>query len=358
MPAGGGMGMRTVWISLRAVNYTEQAFKNTAKSLDGLTDAQKKMRDSYLKTIDTAKLQIQTGTLYLAMLSMVGTKLGALLQTTQVGAQYMTQFNQTVKELKTSFADTLFLALKPLLDVLMAFMNVLKDNSALRTVIVYGGLLAIVIAGLYSAYIIFNNILLTNRTMQALNILMSGKSATANIAHATTVHGVKIAYWQLGAAMGAAFAAFTITFSLLQGASPIISGVIAAVFALAAAFWYLYVAESAATLGVAAVLGGIAAGAAVATAVGVQNSMKSHAVGTRMVAETGPAFLHRGEIVYNPSVNRPAGVEQEVMGARSSRGSPSSVTVNFNGDIHTKASVEEIDDRFGRKIYRAVKGAS
>jgi hypothetical protein len=356
MAGGGGFGMRTIWISLRAVNYSEQALKNTAKALQGLDDNQKKLRDSYLKTIDTAKLQIQTGTLYLAMLSMVGSKLGMLLQTTQLGAQYMSQFNQTVTELKTAFADTLFVALKPLLDVLMVFMNVLKDNSALRTVIVYGGLLAIVISGLYAAYIIFSNILLTNRTMMALNNLMSQSAIATNTAHANSVKILGMSYKMLGVAISGAFAGFSIAYSILQNVNPVMSATIGIILALIAAVVILksVFGDFSGLAGLA--IGGAAAGAFVASAQGYLTP-KSFAIGTRMITNTGPALLHRGEIVYNPSVNRPAGVEKEVMGA-SSRGNPSNVTVNFNGDINTKASVEDMDNVFGRKIYRAIKGAS
>src|SRR3990170_2507375 len=81
-----------------------------------------------LKTIDTARLNIQTGVLYMAMISMVSQKLIGLLSLTQVGSEYMSEFNQTVQELKVAFADTLFEALKPLLDVLQIFMNIIKDN--------------------------------------------------------------------------------------------------------------------------------------------------------------------------------------------------------------------------------------
>jgi len=358
MPSmGGGLGMRTVWISLRAMNYTDQAFRDSIRNMKDLTKADKEKVNQLLNDKDAAMKSIQVGVLYAAMTAMVAQRLGALLNLTQVGASYMSEFNQSWNELKVSFADTLFTVLKPLLDVVKSFMEVIKNNSALRTIVVVVALLGIGLLALYSAYMVVNGIMKMNAAMHAINAIITGHNTESVWAHTISIGAAKIAYWQLAAAMGAAFAAFTVTFSLLQGASPIISGAIAAIFALAAALWYLYVAEGAASMGVTAVLGGIAAGAAVATAYNIQSQMPSHAMGTRRVMATGPAFLHRDEIVYNPRTNRPAGVEDQVMG-RSERGEAGQLTVNFSGDIHTKSNIDEVDEKIGKSIWRAVKGST
>lgn len=356
--AGGGMGMRTIWIALRAVNYSEQAFKNTIKQVKDLSKEEKELRDGYLKDIDTAKLQIQTATLYLAMISMVGTQLTRLLNTTQVGAQYMGEFNQSMTDLKTAFADTLFVALKPLLDVLMDFMKVLKDNSALRTVIVYGGLLALVIGALYSAYMIYNAILSINATRMLLNTLMTGEATTVNATHQLGVLGLTYTYRGLAMAIGQALAGFTIAYMILSQFDGPARIAVAAIMLIVGALVALWAIESAASMGIALVAGGVAAAGAVGLATSFTNP-SSYAVGTRMVEQTGPAILHRGELVYNPSVNRPAGIEKEVMGnGGNGRSAPSNVTVNFSGDINTRASVEDIDTVVSRRLYRAIKGAS
>jgi hypothetical protein len=357
MPSmGGGLGMRTVWISLRAMNYTDQAFRDAIRNMKHLTEADKEKIKTLLIDKDIAMKSIQVGTLYAAMTMMVAQRVGQLLSLTQVGASYMSEFKASWEELKVSFADTLFTVLKPLLDVFKMFMDAIKNNGALRTAVVIVALLGVGLLALYSAYMILNGVMKMNAIMHSINAIVTGVNTKSMWAHGISVHGVKIAYWQLGAAMGAAFAAFTVTYSLLQGMNPLITGVIAVVFALVAAFWALYVAESAASWGVAAVMGGIAAGAAVATASSIQSGMPSHAVGTRRVFQTGPAWLHKDEIVYNPSTNRPAGVENQVMGREARE--TTELTVNFTGDIHTKADVEELDEVVGRKIYRAVKGST
>jgi hypothetical protein len=239
-------------------------------------------------------------------------------------------------------------------------MNIIKDNGALRTIIVYGGLLAIVIGGLYSAYMIFNNILLTNRTMQSLNILMGGKAIGTNQAHTVSVLGLNMSYKALAVSIGIAFAGFAVFYSILTTLSGPIKTVVSALMVLVGVILAVVTAQSwlKGTFGLEGVAGLLGVGAVMAGATSLAGQATgSFAVGTRSAPYTGLAMIHKGEHIYNPAVNRPAGLEQEVMGTPS-RATPSTVTVNFNGDINTKASVEEIDDRFGRKIYRAVKGAS
>jgi len=345
--------MRTVWITLRAMNYTQQAFRNAIMSVEGLTDAEKKHRDNLLKTIDTARLNIQTGVLYMAMISMVSQKLIGLLSLTQVGSEYMSEFNQTVQELKVAFADTLFEALKPLLDVLQIFMNIIKDNAPLRTLVVVGGLLAIVLGGLYSAYLILHNQMLMNATMMELNAFMSGKTAAVHTVHGFTVHGLTIAYKSLAVAVGAAFAGFTIAYSALQGLNPVISGVIAIVLALAAAFMYLYVAHSMATVGITAALGAAAGGAALATISNIQNT-GGFAVGTRALPSTGMFLGHRGEIVYNPRTDKPTGVGKEIFGEGGGRGQYNKIDFHVN-TLHTKSDIDEVDEKIGNRLARAMK---
>jgi hypothetical protein len=360
MSAGGGMGMRTVWIALRAVNYTEQAFRNTVRDVDKLTEAEKKERQGMLLTIDTARLRMQQYTLYLAMLSMVSTRLFGLLQLTQAGAGYMETFNETVKELKTSFADALFESLKPVLDILQEIMKVFINlDPNIRKAIVVIGLLTVGLIGLYSAYKVLSNLQLMNTTMTALNTFMQEKNTVATTKSTVSVWGLVTAHKALAVSIGAALGGFTLAYSMLQGMSPVISGLITVVLALAAAFMYLFVAHSAATLGITAALGAAAGGAAVATVANLKSGA-GYARGTRSLPYTGLFLGHKGEKVYNPQTNRPAGLEDEAMGSSRNeiRGSMGGINVTFTGDIHTKSNQEDLDDIVGKKIYRAIKAAS
>jgi hypothetical protein len=356
MPAGGGLGMRTVWISLRAMNYTDQAFRDTIRNMKNLSKASKEKIKDLLSDKDAAMKSIQVGTLYAAMTMMVTQRLGQLLSLTQVGASYMSEFNASWQELKVSFADTLFTVLKPLLDVLQIFMNVIKNNSALRTVVVIVGLLGLGLFALYSVYMVLNGVMKMNAAMHAINAIITGKNTASLWAHTITIGTTTIAYWKLAVAMGAAIGAFTICYTLLQGLSGPAQTAVAAIMLIVGALVALWALQSATTMGFALVAGGIAAAGAVTLASQYTNPT-GFAKGTRALPSTGMFLGHKGEIVYNPQTNRPAGVEDQVMG-RNGRVEASSVTVNFSGDINTKADVEDIDDIVGRRIYRAVKGAT
>ena len=358
---GGGLGMRTVWISLRAMNYTDQAFRDSIRNMKDLTKADKEKVKQLLNDKDAAMKSIQVGVLYAAMTAMVAQRIGALLNLTQVGASYMSEFNASWNELKVSFADTLFTVLKPLLDVVKSFMEVIKNNGPLRTIVVVVALLGVGLLALYSAYMVVNGIMKMNAAMHAINAIITGKNTESMLAHTITVRGLTIAYWQLALAAGASVAAFLIFTSLATVIGKDGATIIAVITAVTMAVWLLYIALSAASGGVMAALGGAGAVAAMgimAGSIGAVAAMNipSHAIGTRRVMATGPAFLHKDEIVYNPRTNRPAGVEDQVMG-RGERGEASRIQVNFSGDIKTEANVDEVDEKVGRTIWRAVKGS-
>jgi hypothetical protein len=354
MPEGGGIAMRTVWIALRATNYSEQAFRNAVKSVKDLTDAEKDERDGLLKTIDTAKLHMQTGVLYAAMLMMVTQRLGNLLMTTQIGSMYMAQFNQTLSELKTQFADTLFTALKPLLDALQWFMNILKDNAPLRNIIVYGGLLAIVIGGLYSAYLVLNAVMETNKAMTQLNISMSGKAVTANTAHAGSVNLLGISYQMLAVNIMTALGFAGTFYLILNSLNGPIKTIASAVMVLVGAITLLAFALNLVTFGASGISGAIgqvallgSIGAIGAGGVGLAQSIPSYDVGIPYVPHTGPAIIHEGEAVLTK--------EQNNTRLTGNQGLNQTVHIDMSGMIlQTKMNKEEFIPYLKRELRNII----
>jgi hypothetical protein len=177
-----------------------------------------------------------------------------------------------------------------------------------------------------------------------------------------TVHGLTFAYWQLALAIGAAFAGFTLFMILGDILGREGSTIIAVIAAITAAVWLLYIALSAATGGVMAALGGKGALAAMGimagsiAAVGAMN-VPSHQMGTRMIEATGPALVHRGEVIYNPSTNRPTQVGNDLMGG----GKPSTTVFDMPitiQEMHTKSDFDDVDERLRqgmRKMSRNQK---
>ena len=356
-----GMGMRTVWISLRAVNYTDQAFRASIINLKKLENAERNHLNLLFAQKDMARYQIQTNMLYAATLAMVYGELFRLTSETEVGAEYMSEFNETVKELKTAFADTFFEILRPVLDVISVFMGYLKEHEVLRKfvggIVLLGGALLMlifvykIISGLHTDHIMKQaiiNYLTDLQTQKNIQLIATEK------AHIITIHGVSLSYFQLAAAVGMAGGAMAITFMLLKDVPAAVSAVIAVVFALAAAFWALFVAESAASLGVAAALGGVAAGAAAATVVAYQSRGGWFQKGTRALPFTGPFWGHKGEIVYNPSTGRPAGVRDILTGEGEPSVTNQDIDINVE-HLHTEASFDEIDSKIARKLRRNMR---
>jgi hypothetical protein len=176
--------------------------------------------------------------------------------------------------------------------------------------------------------------------------------STVNWAHTASVLGMTISYKNLAIAVTAAFASFMIFYHLFQGMPTWATAIIAIVMALAAAFWALYVAETAATWGIAGIMGGAAAAAAVVTAQSYMGQSSSFATGTRMVGATGPAILHRGEVVYNPSTGRPTQVGNDLHGGMG--GGVTTIDASLHVDtLNTKASEEQLNEllrKQGRKL--------
>lgn len=186
---------------------------------------------------------------------------------------------------------------------------------------------------------------LTGNFMQIAGI-MSMVSGTLQVlqgvewANTMTVFGMTISYQNLAIAIAAAFASFMIFYQLFKGLPTWSTAVIAAIMGIVAALWAWYVAESAVTWGIAGIMGGAAAAAALATANSMQAST-GHQMGTRMIGVTGPAILHRGEVVYNPSTGRPTQVGNDLAGGF---GGTRIIDASMHVDtLNTKMDTEELD---------------
>jgi hypothetical protein len=97
----------------------------------------------------------------------------------------------------------------------------------------------------------------------------------------------------------------------------------------------------------------VTAGASVAAAAALMGgfmALAPHQMGTRQVAETGPALLHKGEVVYNPSTGRPTQVGNDLAGGSGGTSIDASMHVDT---INTKMDTEELND-FVRKQQRTI----
>jgi len=347
-----GIGLRTIWITLRAVNYTDRAFRAAIDNTKKLQGEEKKHMDALLRQRKEIMANISAGLLYTAMGAIMIAGFYQLAQSTQLGASYMQQLNQSLTELKTQMADAFFVVLKPALDILQMFIGFMKQYPVISRVIAVLAVYASTLLLLVGLYKIFSGAIALVNNSQAINLLMTKILGAEQVKNGFIVRGATISYQQLGVAIFGALGIFLVAMTALRGMNPIFTAAIAIVLALATAFWFLWAGISAATLGVGLAIGGAAAGAAVATAMNVQDQMNanSYAGGTRALPKTGMFLGHKGEVVYNPSTGRPTQIANEVEGTH-----PSSTTqqIQVNIDtINTKADVDDLDKELSRNLRK------
>lgn len=178
----------------------------------------------------------------------------------------------------------------------------------------------------------------------AMRILDSDMLTTT----ATSI-GLEIAWWQVFVAIGAAAGIFML---LKDNVGVIAAGLLAIAAAaaiLAVALWSSATAESIMSWGAAAVAGGAAIAGAAAAGL---HAAGAFPMGTRMVEQTGPAILHRGEVVYNPATGRPTQIGNDLNAGTGGGLTTIDASIHAN-TINTKVDTEELSDivkKQGRKI--------
>lgn len=351
-----GLGMRTIWISLRAMNYTDRAFRAALGNLDKLNAAEKKHLNNLLAMKDAARMNVAVGMLYAAMAGMMAQSLFSFMSTTEAGAEYMSEFTATLNEAKVALADTFFETMRPVLDVLKTFLELLRDSAPLRITVMLLAFAATAVLGLYGAYKLYLGIQGGIAAARKLNAFLIEHEIIAEKAHTLSIRGTTLAYWQLAVAIGAALGAFAIAYTILSQINNPIVSLITLIGALTVAFWALFIAESAATVGIALVAGGIAAAAAYALYQQTMGDVGSFQMGTRSAPYTGPMMVHRGEVIYNPETERPTGIAAELR-----RGAEPSIThqkIDIGIEhLHTEAPYDEIDEKIGRTLRRKMRNS-
>lgn len=349
---GLGLGMRTIWIALRAVNYTDAAFRQAIKNHKDLKDAEKELLANEIALMEQARYNIQVGMMEIAMSGMMLQAVVRLAEGTNVGSMAVEEYNEAMSELKETIAVGLIPFIQQLTNILRVF------NSILRAMGPAGGAVAVVLAGIASAGLFLHGVytILTEaitlynqkeRIMQMLHI----KGIPIKLAHAKATLLQAIAQHQFAVAVAASVAGFAVMFEITRKLPPVLGVLIGLVLALAAAFIFLRSA-----LGDFSVLASVAMGtAAVGAFLGAYASYRgqmSYQRGTRFAPVTGPVLVHKGEVIYNPNVGLPTQIERELAGEKE----PAQLTYNIPitiENVHTKADIEELDEKIRKSIRDA-----
>ena len=182
----------------------------------------------------------------------------------------------------------------------------------------------------YASYLMYGM-----AAMQAFMGVMKAQGLMAQLT-AIPIKELGLAYWQMFLPVIAGVAVFIALKDVLGTIPAAFSAMAAAAAVLAGMLWYAAGGISILSFGTAAAIGA----AALVAAAGVAYGLEPHQMGTRMVSETGPSFLHKGEVVYNPASGRPTQIGNDLAGGRGMTSIDASMHVET---INTKMDTEELN---------------
>jgi len=350
-----GLGMRTVWISLRAMNYTDRAFRAAIMNLDKLEEKERDHVKQLLAQKEIARLNVQVGILYAATLAMMTTKVLGMLAATEAGKFHLSELTQVMNETKEAIADTLFTALKPLIDAFTGFLKLVRDVAPLRVAIIVIGALAAGLFALYAISKVVKGLQEGRAVAQAILTFLAKKQAESNIQLtlsnyqlATSAKQLAFSWKMVAISAGAAFGIFFLLKDIIGPLPAALIGVAVAIGILAAQLWLAAGAMSVLTWGLAAIAGGAALAGVIAMVAGVTG----FAMGTRSAPYTGLAMVHKGEVVYNPQTDRPTGVVEKRDVGPTTTIQDIDVTIE---EVYTKAEIDDLGEEIGKALWKKMK---
>jgi len=324
---------RTIWITLRASNYTTRAFEDTIRGL------KKRQRDQLRFRMNAAKNIFAVGIMYVAFGSIAVGVLAKIMTASKLGERVMERFGTRVGKSMAKLGDALAMILGPILEIVAGILEFavaipfFKEIAALLMILVTGFLLV------KGAIMMFTAVMEMLRVSKIADIIVTKvQSQTLLTQFIPATKAATVATYSLGqsllfvgAGFTAAFAAVFIVYQLFGKMPAIILGVVIALVALLVVL--LAVASIIDwTAGVRALAGAGIGGAIGAAAIA---SMPEHEMGTSFVRQGGLARVHAGEEIISAREKQ----IQPRWEKREFKKSYWDVNVNI-GDVHTKADEE------------------
>jgi hypothetical protein len=288
-----------------------------------------------------AILSIAGGVMWVAFASMATSAVMGIMRTTREGAGIMNKFDRSVGQLTKSFSTAFVKVLGPAIQMLTKLFDIISKLpmpvlTAMAAIIITGlslltlkGISMILSGGLtYLGITLFKTAASTNQVTLA---------ATGSI---PAIWGMKTATDSLGKSLINSLMIFS-TFIMMGMTFKGVSGIVVAGIGAIIAALTLYKLHLLGAITLQGMLTpwGIAAMAGAGLAIGaIAGQFINAQVGTRKVQRTGPAFVHAGEMI---------GTERGLKAQMGGKGgSPDkqqiNATINFSGNIQTKADKEEL----------------
>jgi len=288
MPA---LGLRTIWIALRAVNYTDAAFRGALINIENLQKSEIKLANATMQSA---------------------------IKGSMAGLMWMT-FGTMLAQAGMEMARTTS-TLKPFVNAVDKLFGIMGENESMK---VFISLLLFAV----SAFSIFGG------AAMMINAILLLKTIPI-------VWSAVMAFGSLAMVVATAFITFMLMYEIFKKLPPVIGVVVGAILLLCAAIIFLR-----ALAGDIGVIWAVAAGAAAvgAFAGAFASATGKFQMGTRSVGATGLALVHKHEVIYNPTTNRPTQVGNDLnRGAGETNFYDMPVTIET---VNTQAKIEDLDEK-------------
>ena len=348
---------RTIWISLRAVNYTTQAFQDTVHGLTKLQQAQLRLK------MDAARNMMAVGAMYVAMGGMAIMIINRIMQQSELGEKVLGEFGDSVGKSMSKLGDSFARVMGPLLNIVAKILELATANpiiSDLLAGLITIGAVILIAAG---AVKLFSGAIAILNLQLMVKKLMVHSTQQSLLPYIGATHGATGATMGLAAAINMCVLPLMIGVGLFTVLSSYMGQLPAALFAASAAFavlalqmWLAAGAMSVLSWGAAAIAGGAALAGAIAIATGVGAQAPEYQMGTRMLTKTGPIIGHRGEVVYNPENQLPTQINRDAN--RQARATTEmNVDINIQ-ELHTKSDFDDTEKKLRRALYGTMREQS
>lgn len=346
MSMGGGLSLRTVWITLRAINYTTQAFSAISRDIGTLIKSEKKLIE-HTNAMRAAALKfISAGIMFSVLGIQLGNTMFSLASSTAQGAAAISQLNANFAMTKQSIGAAIFSILQTIhvFDALNYILNTIRSNQVLAYLVGGFALIATALA------IVAGGILLLKGALLAF-VTVSKISYTWNLLNAYSLKYLDISLKSVLGSIGLAIGAFMALYAIGKQFGPWVALIVGALSLLAIAWFHVAIAEALGTAGISAVIGGVAVG----TVAGIAAGYGIFETGTRSVARTGPALVHKGEIVYNPASRRPTQIANDLEGTNQVSGGRTTNIPIVIENVNTKADFDDLDEQLRKGLKRTMR---
>lgn len=334
------MSIRAVWITIRAIDYASQVFSSIQKSVETLKQKETALSKENDRLRQTALKAAEASIMMATLSSQLAGSIFNMAMKSRQGAGDMARLNQQMFLTSNALNNAAyeFLKVTGILDFLNNALRAIERNPALSKLII--GLMAVGAVLTAGVAIYFAYVAITS--LAAIKTFALAKSQQTLL---VPINKVTAAWKTQAMAVGLAFGAFAVFFTIASQFHGVARIVVSAIMIIVGALILLATWQAMTTGGLstlAGTAGVISVGAIAAGSLGIAGEATgTFASGTQSVQKTGPVFAHKGEVIYNPATNRPLQIGNDIN--KNAGGNVTNMNTQITiENVHTKADFDDV----------------